>query len=178
MVSPLPKTCRVAFKEWAGVCDALIEGRQTVIIRKGGISETAGPGEFDARISGILAVSRPGSIKRSRGCEPAANNGPLPIRPARDALDFDPRACDRRPGRPRRQRENSAVPSRSFIFSQPETIFKRFHYRRPGFWILGARVWRGDQAFTLPITREHAGCKTWVALDHPLSTSRAPTGAR
>ena len=46
MVTPPPESCAVAFKEWAGVCDALIEGRQTIIIRKGGISEGAGPGVF------------------------------------------------------------------------------------------------------------------------------------
>ena len=46
MVSPVAKTCGIAFKEWAGVCDALIDGRQTLVVRKGGISEPAGPGGF------------------------------------------------------------------------------------------------------------------------------------
>ena len=38
------KECAVAFKEWAGICDALGAGRQCVILRKGGIAE--GPGGF------------------------------------------------------------------------------------------------------------------------------------
>ena len=33
---------RIAFKEWAAVCKALIAGRQTVILRKGGIVEDGG----------------------------------------------------------------------------------------------------------------------------------------
>src|SRR5262249_33425513 len=45
-MSPPARTCAIAFKEWAGVCDALIQGRQTIIVRKGGISEGAGPGSF------------------------------------------------------------------------------------------------------------------------------------
>ena len=41
---PLPESCAIAFKEWAGVCDALADGRQCVILRKGGIAE--GPRGF------------------------------------------------------------------------------------------------------------------------------------
>src|SRR4051794_13033626 len=40
----LPPACGVAFKEWSGVCDALVEGRQSLIVRKGGIAE--GPRGF------------------------------------------------------------------------------------------------------------------------------------
>ena len=40
----LPETCPIAFKEWAGVCAALAEGRQSLIVRKGGIAE--GPRGF------------------------------------------------------------------------------------------------------------------------------------
>ena len=46
MVSPPVDSCAVAFKEWAGICDALIAGRQSIVVRKGGISESAGPGVF------------------------------------------------------------------------------------------------------------------------------------
>jgi hypothetical protein len=52
-----------------------------------------------------------------------------------------------------------------------ETVLKRFHYRKPGLWVLGARVWRQEPAFEIPVTAEHAGCKTWVELEEPLMTS-------
>src|SRR5262249_22627308 len=45
-LSRQPESCAIPFKEWAGVCDALIQGRQSLIVRKGGIREGAGPGEF------------------------------------------------------------------------------------------------------------------------------------
>src|SRR5262245_56106998 len=32
-------SCNIAFKEWAAVCEALAAGRQTIILRKGGIHE-------------------------------------------------------------------------------------------------------------------------------------------
>ena len=43
----LPETCSIAFKEWAGVCAALAEGRQSLIVRKGGIAE--GPARVRSR---------------------------------------------------------------------------------------------------------------------------------
>ncbi len=52
-----------------------------------------------------------------------------------------------------------------------ETILKRFHYRKPGLWVLGARVWLRDSALPVVATPEHAGCKTWVILDQPIPTS-------
>src|SRR6187402_2864851 len=38
----LPTRCNIAFKEWAAVCESLAVGRQTIILRKGGIQETGG----------------------------------------------------------------------------------------------------------------------------------------
>src|SRR5580658_2611839 len=35
-------TLRIAFKEWAVICRALAEGRQALILRKGGVAETGG----------------------------------------------------------------------------------------------------------------------------------------
>jgi hypothetical protein len=36
----------VALKEWAVVCDLLLQGEQTLLMRKGGIAEDKGPGRF------------------------------------------------------------------------------------------------------------------------------------
>jgi hypothetical protein len=52
-----------------------------------------------------------------------------------------------------------------------ETIRQRFHYRSPGLWVLVARIWRREPAFTIMATPEQAGCKTWVTLDPALPTS-------
>ena len=37
-----PGGCAVAFKEWLGVCEALGSGRQSLILRKGGVAEDGG----------------------------------------------------------------------------------------------------------------------------------------
>ena len=53
----------------------------------------------------------------------------------------------------------------------PETVLKRFQYRQPGLWVLGVRVYRRAQARSIRVTPEQTGCKTWVALESPISTA-------
>ena len=53
---------------------------------------------------------------------------------------------------------------------KPETIRKRFEYRRPGLWVLGVRVYRREEPWTIDPTPEQLGCKSWVTLETPLST--------
>jgi hypothetical protein len=44
-----PNDLRVALKEWASVCGALSRGRQIILLRKGGIYESAGEFEIEHR---------------------------------------------------------------------------------------------------------------------------------
>jgi hypothetical protein len=51
-----------------------------------------------------------------------------------------------------------------------ETLRKRFHYRRPGLWVLGVRVFHSNNPLTIVPTAEQLGCKSWVTFDPPLAT--------
>src|SRR5262249_8886184 len=42
-----PTMLRHAFKEWAVICKALAEGKQALILRKGGVAETSGDFELE-----------------------------------------------------------------------------------------------------------------------------------
>src|SRR5437660_10113016 len=46
---PWPQSLNVALKEWAVVCRALEQGRQILLLRKGGIYESAGEFEIEHR---------------------------------------------------------------------------------------------------------------------------------
>ena len=168
MVSPGVKTCGVAFKEWAGVCDALVDGRQTLVVRKGGISETAGPGGFAPEYPEFWLyptwVHQAEQGLRAGGGEPPRvhrmdRDGSVPIRGL---------VCVDLVGYVKREETLSAL--KEFHIFTAETVLRRFHYRRPGFWALGARVWRCDPGFALVPTAQQAGCKTWVYLEEPLPT--------
>lgn len=159
--------CAIAYKEWAGVRDALWDGRQTILIRKGGVAESEGPGGFQPEHAqfwiypthihegeqGLRAEADP--VRRH---ESAAGTVLVNVfAHVQSATWF--------------AREESLDLLARFHVLKAETMNKRFHYRRPGLWVLLTRVFVARPGFTIAIRPEDAGCKTWVSLDQPLSTA-------
>lgn len=167
-----PGSCSVAFKEWAGVCDALADGRQTILLRKGGIREEPGPGAFvpdhdefwlyPTAVHQAQQGLRPDALACRSAFAPSVGGrgSTVPIR------------LLARVERIGRIRDEARLPAlEEFHVLTAETVRGRFHYRTPGLWVLAARIYRRDPAFEVVATPEHAGCKTWVILDEPLPTS-------
>ncbi len=50
-----------------------------------------------------------------------------------------------------------------------KTVRDRFHYRRPGLWLMAVQIYR-TAAIELPIWPELAGCHSWAELPRPLPT--------
>jgi hypothetical protein len=169
MVSPSSTSCAVAFKEWAGVCDALIAGFQSIIVRKGGVGERGGPGIFVPEHAEFWLY--PTWVHQAeQGLRCSAGLVPVTHRSAGDgSISICALVCVDVIGMI--EREETLAQLQEFHVFTPETITKRFHYRRPGLWIMGARVWRREPGFTLVPTPDQAGCKTWVALNEPLATT-------
>jgi hypothetical protein len=169
MVISSSESCGIAFKEWASVCDALLDGRQTIILRKGGISEGTAPGLFVPEHSEFWLYPtwvhqaeqgvRAGTICATPSPS-MPGDGTVPIR-ALVRVDFLGYI----------ETEQSLPALEKHHILTAETVLKRFRYRKPGLWVLGARVWRHEPAHSIVLTPEHAGCKTWVMLEQPLSTS-------
>lgn len=161
----LPATCGIAFKEWAGVCDALARGTQTLLLRKGGIDE--GPGGFRPEHSVFwLYPTRVHQAEQGLATGPPARASSISVDTvvlsamARVVLvaHLDrPEQLDRLEG---------------FHVWTAETVWKRYHYRRPGLWVLGVRLFVHPEGWSVPITPDQAGCKSWVPIDPPLSTER------
>jgi hypothetical protein len=159
----LPQTCPIAFKEWAGVCAALAEGRQALIVRKGGIAE--GPRGFAPEHD--IFWLYPTQVHQSEqglrtAAAPPLSTGPLDrvalsALAVVDSIDF-------------LEREEALTALFELHVWTEETLVRRFHYRRPGLWVLGVRVFRRSDPHWLEASAEHAGCKTWVPLDPPLTT--------
>ena len=158
-----PPTCAVAFKEWAGICDALGAGRQCVILRKGGIAE--GPGGFAPEHDAFWLYPT-----RVHEAEQGLRDADAPATPPAPAGRVDLRGL--------------AVVTEVAYLDEPEglpalaefhvwseaTVRKRFEYRAPGLWVLGVRVFVRPGPWRIEETPAHAGCKSWVPLDAPLST--------
>ena len=165
MATP-PATCSVAFKEWAGVCDALADGRQSIILRKGGIREEPGPGAFvpehdEFWLYPTAVHQAQQGLRSDVAPRPAFVPGP--------AIPISLLARVELIGRIRDEARLPAL--EDFHVLTAETVRSRFHYRTPGLWALATRIRRREPAFRVAATPEHAGCKTWVFLDEPLPTS-------
>ena len=163
---PLPDSCGVAFKEWRGVCEALDQGLQSLILRKGGIAE--GPSGFvpehhvfwlyPTRVHEAEQGLRVGGVPRVAPDAPEHDVVRIRNLAAVETIGFVDRL------------ETLAALAEHHVWTD-ETVEKRFHYRKPGLWVLGVRVYRRTTPLVLPITPEHAGCKTWVSLEPALGTN-------
>ncbi len=162
---------RHAFKEWAVICRALAEGRQSLILRKGGIAEEGGrfrvehtrfwlyPTYAHQQKAGIIEEAAPLLEQAEAGRPPEGVvrlshfvevPGVYHVHDVVGAWKLEGLHCWSR-----------------------ETVAARFAYRSPGLFVLPARVYRAAQTFELPETPYYAGCKSWVELERELPTDGA-----
>lgn len=165
LIPNLPETCGVAFKEWAGVCQALSDGRQTVILRKGGTTE--GPGGFTPD-HGAFWLYPTTVHQNDQGLKPGfaipATGPDDPVSLAAIAVVASIQFVDR----------IEALERISALHAwTDETVRARFHYKKPGLWAFGVRIFLRDPPWRIPVTPEQLGCKSWVPLKAPLSTATA-----
>ncbi len=156
--------CAVAFKEWAGVCDALAEGRQSLILRKGGVSE--GPDGFRPEHPAFWLY--PTHVHEAeQGLRTLA--GPWPVDGPPGTVAIAALAVVEWTGRVERAGQLGALADLHDWTGA--TVRKRFDYRSPGLWALAVRVYRRAEPWRVEVTPAQLGCKTWVPLETPLSTS-------
>jgi len=164
-----PTSLQVALKEWAVVCRALEQGRQAVLLRKGGVCETAGEFEVENReflffptylhqnLNMLKRTEHPGFEPRSAEPEQVTITGAgvvtdiirLKSRAQIDAIDDE------------------------HVWTPP-LIDMRFSYRPQNpLYLLLVRAYRLRQPLSLANTPAYAGCKSWVPLDHPVELGDA-----
>jgi hypothetical protein len=160
-----------AFKEWAAICKALADGKQALILRKGGIAEESG--EF--RLEHTRFWLYPTYVHQQReGIKPDA----LPLLEQAEA-EKPPAGVIRLShfaeavGVYHVHDLATALMVQSMHQWSAETVMARFHYRRPGLYVIPVRVYRAAEVFELPDLPRYAGCKTWVELERELPTAGA-----
>jgi hypothetical protein len=162
---------RIAFKEWAVICKALAEGRQALILRKGGIAEAGGqfaPEHTRFWLYPTFAHEKPDGIKpeaaelfhAAEAERPAAGKVRLTHFAEVHGVYYV------------KQLFGALVLDDLHIWSEA-TVRQKFEYRSPGLYVLPVRVFKVQTPAELVETPEYAGCRTWVELDHELPTSGA-----
>lgn len=159
--------CGVALKEWAGVCQALLDGRQTVLLRKGGIAEEDGRFGPEYPRFWLLPTA---FHELEQGLRPGAGGSSNPLAPPPAGFVDLPGLGLLTDWAYLDHPEALSAMEGEHVLAE-ETVLRRFRYRRPGIWVLGLRVYRAPAPRRVVDRPEYAGCKSWVALDPPPATT-------
>src|SRR5437870_6489188 len=160
-----------AFKEWAVICQALAEGRQSLLLRKGGIAEEGGA----FRVEHTRFWLFPTYVhQQSNGIKPEA----APLLHEAEA-EQAPAGLIRLShfaevtGVYHLHDMVGALRIRQLHLWSDETVHARFTYRQPGLFVMPVRIYRAPQPFEMPDTPYYAGCRSWVELERELPTEDA-----
>jgi hypothetical protein len=162
----------IAFKEWAVVVEALGNGEQILILRKGGIREQRGefsvdhpafwlfPTQYHEAERSIIASKRP-ALKELAAAAPA------------DSVDIQFYAV----ADPVVRITDTSVLGRMqgrHIWTE-QVLQQRFAFgREPGLHALIVRVYQLPQAARLPQRESYGGCKSWVQLERAVAGDLEP----
>lgn len=161
----------LALKEWAVIEQVLAEGKQTLLLRKGGLHERHGrfstePTEFFFFPTYVHQMEQGVVSEAAPELQTA-----LASRPAEDQLVISHYATvaevqwlD--------SLERVEVLTGLHCWTA-ETIEKRFNYKKPGLYLFLLRVYALPRPRTLPMLKRYAGCRSWVELGEELSTTGA-----
>jgi hypothetical protein len=161
-----------AFKEWAVACEAMRDGRQILLIRKGGIREEGGT---------FVIADREFFLMPTYEHQKAALLQPdfLPRLEAIQSEGRDPQAvrieCYAVVEAIQVARDEAQVQAmaRECIWNA-DYIRDRFNFNPyDPLYLLALRVYRLPAPIALPMRPEYVGCKSWVTLEPALSTAGA-----
>ena len=166
----------IAFKEWAAVCEALANGRQTLILRKGGIHEEGGTfrpehARFWLYPTHFHEQQQAGIKSEERALLQASEADRAPfgfVRISHFVQVTDVQFCE--------ELDDVLKLDAEHIWSDA-TVRQRFAYRTPGLYVFRVNVFRVEPVEILE-RPDYAGCKTWVPLGIELPTGGARPVAR
>ncbi len=154
----------VALKEWAVVCELMLEGRLALLLRKGGIAESGGPGRFELEHPRFLLFPSWAHQKPEMLEEPYRGRVRVLAEPERITFRGLGEASRiwRLAGR------GVFAPGGPLDALHPWTpaqIDMRFDYK-PGnpLYLMAVRVYRLGAEKTVVYTPEYGGCRSWVPL--------------
>ena len=158
----------IGFKEWASVCEALGSGRQSIILRKGGIIEDGGSFRPDHQTFLLLPTYW---HQQADGLKPSEQHF-LTLaeskRPADDQFAVRHFAAVKE-SYPVRSIDALNRLASLHVWSEA-VVEERFHrWHEDVVHAMVVRVFQLKSDLTLLIKPEHRGCKSWVELDTPVS---------
>jgi hypothetical protein len=164
-----PSSLQIALKEWATVIHALENGQQMILLRKGGVSETAGQFELEHRqfllfptfVHQNLPMLKPAFHERFE---------PFDTEPHAVRLSAAGVITDIIELKHRGQME--AIDDQH-VWTAP-LLDMRFNYKpEKPLYLMLVRAYRLVDPASITNTPAYAGCKSWVPLDQEVATGGA-----
>jgi hypothetical protein len=158
---------RVGFKEWALVCEALGAGRQSVLLRKGGIAE--GRGGFGFRHSKFFLFPTFFHEQVVKVREPSS------LVPAQRAGEIEVRYFAKLEARRKITSWEQTTALEPLHILAESVVRERFEYKDAGLHVALVRVFRLEPVWVFPDKPAYGGCRSWVTLpDCPEATRFEP----
>ena len=162
----------IAFKEWASVVRALGEGKQILILRKGGIREEGG--EFQVEHNEFFLFPTYEHQKKSDLKPEAHRELELSIQtkpdPSQIPIHYYAQTC----GVLHLTEESDLKRLLPYHAWSEQAVKQRFDFgREKGLFALAVRIFKLPAAYLVPYDSEYGGCKSWVPLKQKLSTKGA-----
>jgi hypothetical protein len=155
------EACQIALKEWAVVCRALATGVQTVLLRKGGISEPGGTFRCEHEAFWLYPTRFHQGAESLTPAGAALLDGlTLPHEAGLVPISLFARVQSV-------QRITDPAQLSPYLDRQilsPETVLQRFHYKRPELYVIEVTCTVSSAPFTVRETPDMAGCHSWVEL--------------
>jgi len=149
-------TTAAAFKEWAVIVEALGAGAQTLILRKGGIAE--GKDGFNVAHTHFWLFPTQYHQQMEKTKSEAAQFASTSTPSDKIPLKFWAEVTDSV-----FIEDEQLIPKLNpFHLWREETIRERFHYKKPGLFLLMTRIFHAQDPAEITITPEIEGCKSWI----------------
>jgi hypothetical protein len=150
----------VGFKEWLLVCDALGAGRQSIIVRKGGIAEGRGGFQWQ-RDAFLLFPTHFHQQQDQVHWQPSAEAATDLVRPEEIILRFSAQIT----WSGRVDDWAAAAALEPFHVWKEDVVRERFGYgEHTGLSVAVVRVFRLAQPVVLAMEPKYGGCRSWVDL--------------
>ena len=160
-----------AFKEWAVACDAIRDGRQVLLIRKGGIREEGGVFTLSDREFFLLPTfehQNPALLQHEILQHLDTRNAA----PNPDTVLIDTYAVVDTILIARDDAQVNAVLHET-VWNE-EYVRQRFDFNPyDPLYLLLLRAYRLPSVAEMPLLPEYVGCRSWVSLDRVISTAGA-----
>ena len=148
---------RIGFKEWSGVCDAIRQGRQSIIIRKGGIAEGRAGFSFKHREFYLFPTwfhEEADKITEPRFSLPQPDSERVTIKCA-VKVEWSGVITD----------WSVAQALAPFHILRKEVVKERFDYKdAPGIHVAFVRAYQLDPTWTFSNEKRFGGCRSWLEL--------------